>query len=282
MTIKRRDAALARISAGVDQPPGAPDVREKIERILTDFRLSHSCVEGAEDESCRLLDALTPPGQTIAVGREEIELLADHLVYELFGPDVVGTTEASVCLAPGRAGRLEGSEAPESRNTQHPLPQATPDGGNRHATLVTHGDPIAAGVNPDQPDVARAHPIAKDGISPDWLERSTDQQPTPQPSVAEFDPQQTVLTDDECDHIADFMERREWTGIGKDDVRLWAKAFDELPYLRAPDQQSAADDVQYCECVTPVPREPAGSSLKWCYICGFDIRTDKPSAQRQD
>jgi hypothetical protein len=170
MTIKRRDAALARISAGVDQPPGAPDVREKIERILTDFRLSHSCVEGAEDESCRLLDALTPPGQTIAVGREEIELLADHLVYELFGPDVVGTTEASVCLAPGRAGRLEGSEAPESRNTQHPLPQATPDGGNRHATLVTHGDPIAAGVNPDQPEAV----VLRNGDTMEFVSTNND------------------------------------------------------------------------------------------------------------
>jgi hypothetical protein len=233
MTIKRRDAALARISAGVDQPPGAPDVREKIERILTDFRLSHSCVEGAEDESCRLLDALTPPGQTIAVGREEIELLADHLVYELFGPDVVGTTEASVCLAPGRAGRLEGSEAPESRNTQHPLPQATPDGGNRHATLVTHGDPIAAGVNPDQPDVARAHPIAKDGISPDWLERASVQQATPQPEAARL--QETVCgrcgeptfscacgaADQQCDHGNCYQT------VSKDGTRRWSCTTDK-------------------------------------------------------
>jgi hypothetical protein len=41
-----------------------------------------------------------------------------------------------------------------------------------------------------------------------------------------------------------------------------------------PDQQSAVDDVQYCECATPVPREPAGSSIEWCNSCGFDIRPD--------
>jgi hypothetical protein len=45
-----------------------------------------------------------------------------------------------------------------------------------------------------------------------------------------------------------------------------------------PDQQSAVDDVQYCECATPVPREPAGSSIEWCNSCGFDIRPDPKSA----
>jgi hypothetical protein len=258
MTIKRRDAALARISAGVDQPPGAPDVREKIERILTDFRLSHSCVEGAEDESCRLLDALTPPGQTIAVGREEIELLADHLVYELFGPDVVGTTEASVCLAPGRAGRLEGSEAPESRNTQHPLPQATPDGGNRHATLVTHGDPIAAGVNPDQPDVARAHPIAKDGISPDWLERASVQQATPQPDATP------------CIHC-------NGTGV----IRMEGVGY-PCPNRCTADQQSStlSAEPEPSPGVTILLRD--GEVIYPECLRGMKVRTDKPSAKGQD
>jgi hypothetical protein len=41
--------------------------------------------------------------------------------------------------------------------------------------------------------------------------------------------------------------------------------------VRAADQQ----DVQYCECKWPVPREPAGSSLPWCNTCGFDIQPDK-------
>lgn len=35
------------------------------------------------------------------------------------------------CLAPERAGKQDSSAAPESRNTQHPSPQVTPDGGNR-------------------------------------------------------------------------------------------------------------------------------------------------------
>jgi hypothetical protein len=51
---------------------------------------------------------------------------------------------------------------------------------------------------------------------------------------------------------------------------------------RPADQQSAADDVQYCECSAPVPREPAGSSLEWCNVCGFDIRADKPSADEPE
>jgi hypothetical protein len=41
--------------------------------------------------------------------------------------------------------------------------------------------------------------------------------------------------------------------------------------VRAADQQ----DVQYCECKWPVHRDPAGSSLPWCNICGFDIQPDK-------
>jgi hypothetical protein len=49
----------------------------------------------------------------------------------------------------------------------------------------------------------------------------------------------------------------------------------DKPAPMAADQQSAADDVQYCECKWPVPREPAGSSLPWCNTCGFDIQPDK-------
>jgi hypothetical protein len=45
----------------------------------------------------------------------------------------------------------------------------------------------------------------------------------------------------------------------------------DVKVTRAADQQ----EVQYCECAAPVPREPAGSSLPWCNTCGFDIQPDK-------
>ena len=77
-----------------------------------------------------------------------------------------------------------------------------------------------------------------------WNRRAADQ-----PAAAEFDPQPTVLTDDECEYIIGFMDVREWEGLTRDDVRLWAKALDELLYLRAADNAAAQPDAGRCRWV---------------------------------
>jgi hypothetical protein len=67
-------------------------------------------------------------------------------------------------------------------------------------------------------------------------------------------------------------------GLRRQAEYMKSPEFRALVTKATPDQQTAVDDVQYCECATPVPREPAGSSLEWCNSCGFDIRPDPKSA----
>jgi hypothetical protein len=124
-------------------------------------------------------------------------------------------------------------------------------------TAICH----ASGTAPDQPDVARAHPIAKDGISPDWLERSTDQQATPQPDATP------------CIHCGG-------TGV----IRMEGVGY-PCPNRCTADQQ----DVYYC---TPEGIKRASDQQSPCRIwsrCTLPDghgsaceAADKPSAQGQD
>lgn len=84
-------------------------MREKIERVLSEYRCQHtSIIEGEEGCGLPLADALTPPGaSSIQLGKHEIHLIADRLAWELFG----AASQPSVCsytgpLVPNEFGKL--------------------------------------------------------------------------------------------------------------------------------------------------------------------------------
>jgi hypothetical protein len=63
------------------------DLRDLITDALRDYRCTHTRIgnaNGVDDDPLPLVDQLTPPGQqTIALGQQELELLADHIADAL-------------------------------------------------------------------------------------------------------------------------------------------------------------------------------------------------------